>query len=60
MPRFYLGRIGNSRKINSLVAVPQRGAELVKPGQLSIVELDVQPRGAVEERAHVLGPGQVR
>jgi hypothetical protein len=52
MAGFYLSRIGNSRKINSLVAVPQRGAELVKPGQLSIVELDVQPRSAVEERAH--------
>src|SRR5438270_7722397 len=60
MARFYLSRVGNSRKINSLVAVPQCGAKLVKPGQLSIAQFDVQPRGAVEERAHVLGPGQVR
>ena len=41
MARLYLGRIGNSRKINSLVAVPQRGAELVKRGQLGMAEFDV-------------------
>jgi hypothetical protein len=32
MPRFYLSRIDNSRKINSLIAVTKRGAELVEPG----------------------------
>ena len=56
MARFYLGRIDNSRKINSLVAIPQRSAKLVEPGELDPNTIHVP--GVYVHRVVALTPEQ--
>jgi len=41
-------------------AVAQRGAQLVEPRELAIAELDVQPRGSVDQGAHRKSPNPDR
>jgi hypothetical protein len=52
MSRLDLGRVGNAGQVDASVAFAQRRAELIQSGELSVAELNTQPLGALDERAH--------
>src|SRR5438093_1956517 len=47
-----LAGVGNARQVDAPIALAKRGAELVKFGQHSVIELDAQLRCALNQRAH--------